>query len=333
LPGGGIYWSGSLDNKDLTILHIEDQHLLAGLVRTAFERFGFRGDMINVQSVSAAVDLLNERAQNKEPLSLIISDMHLPDGTGLDVIREVKTNPAWRMTPVIILSNEVRQGVINDAYALGANSYMSKSFDAMNPLESLQNFYQYWLENAKLPLAESRDRLQETLERAIGLRTRTSEFYLRLARAFEGEFEEMEFWLDRALNEGNLSNLMAFFRNKLNEKDVPPGTIDQLAGMQNEVKNALKIAEERLQRNPSPGPAIACQWVLELADAMDEEVFAEACGHLFPKSPVATIAFKTRAAIQLKELALHVLKRTEEAELRKKAVSLLEWSQRLKSDD
>jgi hypothetical protein len=32
-------------------------------------------------------------------------------------------------------------------------------------------------------------------------------------------------------------------------------------------------------------------------------------------------------------LALHVLKRTEEAELRKKAVSLLEWSQRLRSDD
>ena len=103
--------------------------------------------------------------------------------------------------------------------------------------------------------------------------------------------------------------------------------------MQNKVKSALKTAEERLQRNPSPNPAMACQWVLELADAMDEEVFAEACGHFFPKSPVATMALKARAATQFKELALHILKRTEEAELCKKAVSLLEWSQRLRSDD
>jgi hypothetical protein len=54
---------------DLTILHIEEHHLLAGLVRTAFERFGFWGDMINVQSVNAAFDLLDERARKKELLS------------------------------------------------------------------------------------------------------------------------------------------------------------------------------------------------------------------------------------------------------------------------
>ena len=78
---------------------------------------------------------------------------------------------------------------------------------------------------------------------------------------------------------------------------------------------------------------MACQWALELADAMDEEVFAEACGHLFPKSPVATAALKARAAAQIKELALHILERTEEAELRQKAVLLLDWSQRLISDN
>ena len=318
-----------MNKNDLTILHIEDHQLLAGLVRTAFESFGFRGDMINVGSVSAAVDLLSERARKKEPLSLIISDMQLPDGTGLDVIREVKTSPTWRMTPIIVLSNEVREGVINNAYALGANSYMSKSFDAKDPLESLENFYKYWLENAKLPRAKFQDRLQETLERAIGLRTRTSEFYLTLADASQGESDEMGFWLDRALNEGNLSNLLAFFRNKLHEGDVPPGTIDRFAGMQVQVKNALQTAEEDLKRTPSPDPELVYQWVLELADAMDEEVFAEACGYLFPKSPVATTALKARAGTQFKELALHVLKRTGEEKLRHKAASLLGWSQRL----
>jgi len=266
-------------------------------------------------------------------LSLIISDMQLPDGTGLDVIREVKTSLTWRMTPIIILSNEVREDVINDAYALGANSFMSKSSDAKDSLESLQSLYTYWLENAKLPRTRFKDRLQETLERAIGLRTRTSEFYLSLAGAYRRKSDEMGFWLDRALNEGNLSNLLAFFRNKLNEGDVPPGTIDRLAGMQVQVKNALQRAEEQSKKIPTPRPALVYQWVLELADATEEEVFAEACGYLFPKSPVATAALKARAGNQFKELALHVLARTEEEKLRKKAASLLERSQRLMAED
>ncbi len=239
----------------MTILHIEDHHLLAGLVKTAFERFGFRGDIINTQSVRAAFDMLDERARKKEPLSLIITDMELPDGTGLDVILEVKTNPTWRVTPIIVLSNEIREDVINNAYALGANSFMSK-IDAKGPQESLHSLYKYWLENAKLSGARFQDRLQEILERAIGLRTRTTEFYLSLAGAYRRKSDEMEFWLDRALNEGNLSNLLAFFRNKVKAGDVPQSTIDRLAGMQVKVKNAQQTAEEQSKRIPAARPAL-----------------------------------------------------------------------------
>jgi CheY-like chemotaxis protein len=322
----------NVDNKDVAILHVEDDLHLAEAVKTAFEHFGFRGDMITAGSVGAAIDLLSVRERNKKPLSLIITDMQLPDGTGLDVIREVKTNPAWRLTPVIVLSYKDDESIVNDAYALGANSYMPKVPESKSLLESLQGFYQYWLENAKLPRAGSRDRLQDTLETAIGLRTRTADFYLGLARASEKEPGEMEFWLDRALNEGNLSNLLAFFRNKLNEQDVPQRMIDQLAGMQMKVKNALKTAEELLEKNPLPPPAMTGQWALALSDAVDEEVFAEACGHLFPKSPAATVALRARAGVQMKELALHILDRVEGEELRKKAVSLFSWSQRLGLD-
>jgi len=321
-----------LNTSNMTILHVEDDHHLAEVVKIAFDHFGFRGTLIAVATVGAAVDLLNERERNKKPLDLIISDMRLPDGTGLDVIREVKTNPSWRMTPVIVLSNTEDQNIINDAYALGANSYMPKIPELKSLLDSLQSFYQYWLESAKLPRAGSRDRLQGTLETAIGLRTRTSEFYLGLARTFEKDPGEMEFWLNRALNAGNLANLLAFFRNKLKEGDVPLGIIDQLAGMQIKVKNALKTVEELLEQNPSPRPAVACQWVLELLKVFDEELLAEVGGHLFPKSPVATLALKARAAAQMKELALHILDRVEAPVLRKKADELYALSQRIVSN-
>jgi CheY-like chemotaxis protein len=318
-----------INGKELTILHVEDDSILSEIVREVFNSFGFNGVMITAESVREALDLLDEREKRDEPIGLIISDMQLPDGTGLDLIREVKTCPVWRNTPVIVLSGNDDKSVINAAYALGANSYMPKNPRSTSFADSLESFYKCWIENTYLPMAVAGDRLQDALVRAIGLRTRTAEFYLGLARASEGESDEMEFWLARALNEGNLSNLLAFFRNKLKETDLPSDIVDRVAGMQIKVSNALRRAEEQLRKTPSPGPVLSYQWALELTDALDEEVFAEALACLFPVSSIAATALKGRAAAQLKALALHILEHTGELPLRQKAISLIEWSYRL----
>lgn len=319
-------------NGALTILHVEDDPLLAGVVKSAFQRFGFQGDTISAGSVSAAVRLLDERTRDHKPVSLIITDLRLPDGTGLDLIREVKMDPVWRMTPVIVLSHHVKDGIITDAYALGASSYIPKISAWNNLLGSLQNMYQYWLENAVLPRGASRDRLQESLERAIALRTRTAEFYLRLAHASQGAPEESSFWLDRALNEGNLSNLLAFFRNRVHEKDAPPGMADRLTNMQAKVRDALRAGEDRLTAPRAAPPDMVCQSAIEIAESLEEEVFAEALGILFPVSSVATTALKVRAAAQMEDLASFILERTKDQHLRRKATALFDWSRRLGSD-
>ncbi len=314
--------------NDLTILHVEDDHDLAWIVRTAFEDFGFMGAMLTAGSVSEAFSHLNERERKREPLRLIISDMRLPDGSGLDLIREVKTNPYWRMTPVIVLSGERDPEVINAAYALGANSFLPKDPEGCNLVESLESFYKCWLEHVQLPGAVSRDRVQEALDRATGLRARTCEFYFNLARCSGGE-SEIKFWLDRALAEGNLSNLLAFFRDKLSEQDLPPSTIDRLVGYQARVADSLVIAERHLKETPSPNPELRYQWVLELMGALDEEVFVEALACFFPKSPVIAAALKARAAAQIKALAAHMMEAAKQAELRQKAVLLLNRSRLL----
>ncbi|HAM52988.1 MAG TPA: hypothetical protein DCP92_20670 [Nitrospiraceae bacterium] len=317
-----------LIKKEVTILHVEDDPNLARIVRSFFEEFGFNGTTIVAGSVREAFDLLNKRERKQQPLSLIISDIGLPDGSGLDLIREVKTNPHWRMTPVIVLSGEKNPAVINAAYALGANSYLPKDSLGVNLVVSLESFYKCWLENVQLPQTGVVDRVQEALDRACGLRARTSEFYLKLARG-SVKNSEIKFWLDRALVEGNLSNLLAFFSDKLNEQDFPPDVIDRVVSVQVQVANALIKAEKHLKKMPSPGSDLLYEWVLELTDAINEEVFVEALACLFPKSPVVATALKARAAAQFKALATYIVESTQRRELRRKAVSLLNRSRLL----
>jgi CheY-like chemotaxis protein len=319
----------SFNDTALTILHVEDDPQLAKLVQTAFAGFGFRGKMLWAGRVDEALQLLDQRARNGEPVNLILADMQLPDGLGLDLIREVKSDPAWQATPIIVLSGEVATGMINGAYALGANCYVPKIARVKNSSTSLKTLYTCWCEVALLPEFPPRDHMQDVLARAIRLRARTSDFYLRLARVYDGEPEELGFWLDRSLNEGNLSNLLAFFRNILSESDMSAGTIDRIAGMQAEVRKALAAAESRLSRKPAPSPEEVCRWVLDLMVVLDEEVVAEVLGSFFSKGPEATAALKARAAAQLMDLANHIMERTEDVDLRQRARDLVAWSERL----
>ena len=130
-----------MNGKELTILHVEDDYMLSDIVREVFNSFGFPGVMITAESVREALDLLKEREKRDEPIGLIITDMQLPDGPGIDLIREVKTSPPWRNTPVIVLSGNDDNSVINTAYALGANSYMPKYPMSISFTDSLQSFY------------------------------------------------------------------------------------------------------------------------------------------------------------------------------------------------
>ncbi len=314
--------------KKLTILHIEDDPALAKLVRMALESMGFRGNILHAPLVAAAITLLTEMERREEALDLILVDMELPDGNGLDIVRRMKESTVWHRTPVIVLSGETGMGLINEAYALGANCYLPK-FSRKGVLGSIQALYHCWIEGALLPRPAFANRIHEALAKGIQLRARTAQFYLGLARACAAGPEQEGFWLERALIEGNTSNLLAFFQGQLSDEEVPAGMVERLAAMQIEVEKALTSAEVFLMMTSSPTPMENCRHVLDLMEAWDEEVIADIFGALFPKNPAVTIALKARAVCQLRELANHVLRQTQEPDLHRRAKAQLAFADRL----
>jgi hypothetical protein len=162
----------------------------------------------------------------------------------------------------------------------------------------------------------------------MNLRARTAQFYFGLARGCD-DHEEERFWLERALLEGNLSNLLAFFQGQLSDSELPAGMVERVTAMQIEVEKAMTSAEAFLTTHPFQESTEICRQVLDLVEAWDEEVFADIFGAFFPKSPAVTMALKTRAVCQLRELANHVLRQTQEPGLCRRAEALLAFADRL----
>ncbi|MDH4179603.1 MAG: response regulator, partial [Armatimonadota bacterium] len=57
---------------------------------------------------------------------VVLLDVRLPDGSGMDLLREIRQHALLRLLPVVVLTSSVNAPDIQRAYNLGANSYLVK---------------------------------------------------------------------------------------------------------------------------------------------------------------------------------------------------------------
>ena len=63
-------------------------------------------------------------------ISLILSDINMPNMDGLELLRALRGSPDWRDVPVVMITTEGGQARVEEAVQLGATSYVRKPFNA-----------------------------------------------------------------------------------------------------------------------------------------------------------------------------------------------------------
>ncbi len=76
---------------------------------------------------------------------LILLDLKLPKVNGFEVLKVVKSDPALKAIPVVILSSSGQESDIRASYQLGANSYVQKPVDFEAFCTAIQQVRSYWL--------------------------------------------------------------------------------------------------------------------------------------------------------------------------------------------
>ena len=88
----------------------------------------------------------SSRDASEHPLpALILLDLRLPKLDGLEVLRQIKATPDLCGIPVVILSTSEAEADVEAAYALHANGYLVKPFDATQYAEMAEALVTYWL--------------------------------------------------------------------------------------------------------------------------------------------------------------------------------------------
>jgi len=84
---------------------------------------------------------------------LILLDLEMPRMGGLEALAEIKSNPAWKRIPVVIMTSSNDEKNILGAYSQHANCYVTKPIDIEEFIAAVRGIEEFWLSVVRLPAA------------------------------------------------------------------------------------------------------------------------------------------------------------------------------------
>jgi len=114
-----------------TILVVDDSASVRTVVATALKGAGY-----NVIQAGDGKEALSKMTGDK--IHMIISDVNMPNMDGITLVKEVKKLPAYKFTPICMLTTESEAGKMAEGKAAGAKAWIVKPFQPPKLLAAVE---------------------------------------------------------------------------------------------------------------------------------------------------------------------------------------------------
>jgi CheY-like chemotaxis protein len=138
------------------ILIAEDEEDYVLLLLRAFAEAKISNPIFVVSTGKEAISYLegggkySNRAEYPLP-DLLLLDLKLPGFSGLEILRWLRARPGLSTLRVVVLTSSEQLRDVNDAYRLGANSFLLKPYDFEDLVHLAKVIQEYWLYLSKCP--------------------------------------------------------------------------------------------------------------------------------------------------------------------------------------
>jgi two-component system response regulator len=134
----------------LDILLVEDNQDDMDLALHALKQGKLANNIVVARDGEEALDFLFCRgafAQRsfEHPPKLVLLDLKLPKVDGMEVLKQVKSDPRTKTIPIVIMTSSKEERDLVAGYNLGANSYIQKPVDFDQFRETVKSTGLYWL--------------------------------------------------------------------------------------------------------------------------------------------------------------------------------------------
>jgi len=119
--------------KDLHVLVVDDMSVSRQLLSQMLEQIGIQGVRTTSTAQAALADLV------AHPADIVISDLHMPGGSGLDLLKSLRNDRRTANIRFVMISGDDNVEWVEEAQMLGLDRYLPKPFDLNRLLRCVES--------------------------------------------------------------------------------------------------------------------------------------------------------------------------------------------------
>jgi CheY-like chemotaxis protein len=131
------------DNRQLNILLVDDDEVDVMNVRRAFDKGRISNPLFTAGDGEQALAVLRGSEYPTER-RLMLLDLNMPRMSGIELLREIRADPALRSLPVVVLTTSDAERDKVDAYDLNVAGYLLKPVTVGTFVEVMATLNKYW---------------------------------------------------------------------------------------------------------------------------------------------------------------------------------------------
>jgi CheY-like chemotaxis protein len=138
-----------MDSKSFIVLMAEDSEHDIVATKRAWKKSSIINTLNVVRDGEECLDYLYRRGAYSDPETsprpgVLLLDLHMPKVNGLDVLREIRADKAFKSLPVVVLTTSKADEDKVESYNLGVNAYIVKPVGFEKFSEAIRTIHMFW---------------------------------------------------------------------------------------------------------------------------------------------------------------------------------------------
>lgn len=134
--------------KPKHILLVDDSPRDTEMALDALSQYNIANEVVSLRDGAEALDYLYRRGEFANRPSgnpaVILLDLKMPRVNGLEVLRQIKGDPALRVIPVVMMTSSREDQDLVNSYQLGVNAYVVKPLSFHEFIEAIKVLGAFW---------------------------------------------------------------------------------------------------------------------------------------------------------------------------------------------
>ena len=130
------------------ILLVEDNPKDVELIFAALKKSNLANEVVVARDGAEALDYLYRRgkfqSRNAELPIVIFLDLKMPKVDGLEVLKQMKSDAALKVVPVVMLTSSREEADLVKSYELGVNAYVVKPVGFQQFVDAIKQTGMFW---------------------------------------------------------------------------------------------------------------------------------------------------------------------------------------------